>query len=41
LVAVNGQDKSVSFTVAFGKEAFKATLPAKSVGTFVWADEAR
>ena len=41
LVAVNGQDKSVSFTVAFGKEAFKATLPAKSAGTFVWADEAR
>jgi len=39
LVAVNGQDKAVPFAVVFGKEAFTATLPAKSVATFVWPGE--
>jgi glucosylceramidase len=36
LVVVNGQDKDASFAVTFGKEAFTAALPGKSVGTFVW-----
>jgi glucosylceramidase len=39
LVAVNAQDKTISFAVVSGNDTFTATLPAKSIGTFIWPGE--